>query len=89
MNVLSNTTFASYSTVTQQLPALALTSGANGLTLNWPGNGVGFALFTTTDLASPTVWSPATNTASLVNNQWQVVVPPTDSNVRFYRLRSQ
>jgi hypothetical protein len=89
MNVLSNATFASYSTVTQQLPALALTAGANGLTLNWPGNGVGFALFTTTDLTSPTVWSPATNTASLVNNQWQVGVPPTDSNVRFYRLRSQ
>jgi hypothetical protein len=89
MNVVSNTTFASYSSVTQQTPPLTLAPGTNALTLTWPGYGVGFALFTATNLASPVVWNPATNTLALVSNQWQAVLPPTDGNVRFYRLRSQ
>ena len=87
--VAANTTFQNYSAVTQQTPALAINPGAGGLSLNWSGSGVGFALYTATNLTSPMVWMPATNQPTLVNNQWQINLPPDSNSTRFYRLQAQ
>jgi hypothetical protein len=89
MTVASNATFESYSTVTQQSPALAASSTGTGLVLQWPGTGVGFALYTTTNLGPSAIWTLATNQAALVNGQWQVSVPDQSAASRFYRLKAQ
>ena len=87
--VASNSVLQNYSAVVQQAPALGINAGAGGITLSWAGSGVGFVLCTTTNLASPAAWSPATNQPTLVNGQWQINLPPDNSSTRFYRLQSQ
>jgi hypothetical protein len=88
MTVASNSTFASYSTVTQQSPALSVSLNGNELILQWPASGVGFALHTATNLASPGAWLVATNQAALVNGRWQISLVK-DAIPRFYRLQAQ
>ncbi len=87
--VATNSTFGS-SSVTQQPPILTLGAVSNtGMFLTWPGSGVGFMLYTTTNLLSPGTWTLATNQPSLINNQWQINLPADQSGARFYRLESQ
>jgi hypothetical protein len=57
--------------------------------LSWPQAGVGFALFTATNLASPEGWGLASNQPTFVNGQWQINLPAATNTVRFYRLKSQ
>ena len=89
MNVASNTAFASPSPVTRQAPTVGLAAGAGGLVISWPATGVGYALYTGTNLVPPVVWDLATNAPALVNNQWQISLPPDDNVARFYRLQAQ
>jgi hypothetical protein len=89
MTVASNATFESYSTVTQQPPVLVFDSaGGTGNFLTWPGSGVGFQLYTTTNLFDSSVWTIATNQPVLTNGQWQIGLPADPSGTRFYRLQS-
>ena len=89
MTVVSNTALASYSAVVRQPPALSVVAGPSGLAVTWPTPGVGFTLYTTTNVMPPAVWTPATNQPVLISNQWQVVLPPGTNPAQFYRLQSQ
>jgi Concanavalin A-like lectin/glucanases superfamily/Domain of unknown function (DUF2341) len=85
-----NAAFETYSVVSRQLPALTIGAGGNGGTfLTWPGSGVGFALYTSTNLASSAGWTPATNEPLFTNNQWQIALPAANPGICFYRLQSQ
>jgi hypothetical protein len=86
--VVSNATFESYSAVAQQTPALTVGLVGAGTSLSWGGSGVGFALYTATNLLAP-VWLLATNQPVFSNNQWQVTLPASGDNGCFYRLKSQ
>jgi hypothetical protein len=71
------------------LPDITIGAGANALLLNWASSGVGYALYTTTNLTPPVIWSPTTNQITFSNNQWQATVTPGSDAARFYRLESQ
>jgi hypothetical protein len=90
MNVASNTALANYASITQVVPALSIGgSGDGGTLLSWPASGVGFALYTATNLTAPIAWTPATNEPVLSNNQWQITLPREGSVSRYYRLESK
>lgn len=89
MTVASNATFQSYSAVTQESPALSVILTAGGPVLQWPGSGVGFALYTATNLGPTAVWSGATNQPTLVDGQWQIPITDESAAARFYRLQAQ
>ncbi len=88
--VASNAGFESYSTVTRSLPELTIGAGG-GLSdfLVWPANGVGYGLYTATNLAPPVSWIPCTNQPLFTNNQWQINLPANNSSIGFYRIQSQ
>ena len=90
--VASNSSFQNYSAVARTLPQLTIGTGGNGnggsIFLGWPPSGVGYALYTTTNLTPPIVWLPLATQPVLTNNQWQINVP-SNSSVRFYRIESQ
>jgi Concanavalin A-like lectin/glucanases superfamily/Domain of unknown function (DUF2341) len=89
MTVASNSTLQNYSAVTQQPPQLSIDAGGPGTLLTWPGSGVGFTLYESTNLTPPVVWTPATNQPVLTNGQWQITPPGNESGICFYRLESQ
>lgn len=89
MTVASNSAFAASLAVVRERPTLGLAGGAGALVLTWPASSVGFALSTATNLIPPVVWSPVTNAPALVNNQWQISLPPEGSAGLFYRLQAQ
>jgi hypothetical protein len=86
VTVASNSILASYSAVTQQPPVLTL---GGDTSLSWVGSGLGFALYTTTNLAAPATWSLATNKPLFTNNHWQVALASANNGSRFYRFKSQ
>lgn len=77
---------ASCSTVEHVAPVLTVDYG-NPLTLSWPANGVGFVLYTATNLLRPVVWSPAANVPSLLNREWQVELTSNTLPAKFFRLQ--
>ena len=87
--VASNSVFESYSAVTEQPPVLNLDADGGGTSLSWVGSGVGFALYTTTNLASTATWSLATNQPLFTNNHWQIPLAAANDGPRFYYLKSQ
>jgi hypothetical protein len=87
--VASNPAFESCSAVMQATPDLAINPASGGTSLSWAGSGVGFLLYTATNLSSSAVWTPATNQPLFVNNQWQITLPAATNGARFYRLGSQ
>jgi len=90
LTVAANAALESYSAVTQEPPQLSIGAGGNaGTLLTWPASGVGFALYTTTNLAPPVVWTLATNQALLTSNEWQISLPAGSNSACFYRLKSQ
>ena len=89
MTVASNSALASYSSVVQQPLALSVAGiGKEGL-VYWPAHGVGAALRSATNLATPITWTPVTNQPVLVSNQWQITLPTDSSEARFYQLQTQ
>jgi len=89
MTVASNCTFTSYSSVTLQSPALSVSMNGSNLLLQWPASGVGFALYTATNIAPTANWLLATNQAALVNGEWQISLAIDALASRFYRLRAR
>ena len=90
MNVVSNTALANYTSVTQATPALTIGGAPNGGTLlTWPSSGVGFSLYTATNLTPPVTWALATNQPVFSNNQWQIALPPSQAPSLYYRLQSK
>ena len=87
MSAASNSTFSSYSPVNPR-PALALAHFGGGPRLVWLSSDGVFRLYTTSSLAAPVEWVPATNPAALVDGQWQVALQPNSATTRFYQLRS-
>jgi hypothetical protein len=89
MTVVSNATFASYSTITQQSPALSVGLNGGNLLLQWPASGVGFALYSTTNIRPGAVWTALPDAPAFVNGKWQISVA-NDANIsRFYRLQAE
>ncbi len=87
--VAANSVLQNYSAVTRQPPVLTISAGdANGAALAWPESGVGFTLYTTTNLAPPVVWTVAINQSVLTSNQWQISLP-ANGDSQFFRLKSQ
>jgi len=73
-------------------PALTM-SGAPGLpggnspvTFSWPANAVGFALFQTTNLMPPVVWSPVGGTVTVSGTNNTITLNATNDSV-YYRLQ--
>lgn len=90
MNVASNTALANYTSVTQATPALSIGDSGTGATvLSWPASGVGFSLYTATNLIPPVTWTLATNAPVMNNNQWQITLPNDGNASRYYRLKSK
>jgi len=89
MTVASNTALASYSPVTEQPPALALSRTEADLLLSWPASGLGFGLATATNIAPATSWSWVSTPAAFISNQWQITLPATNLGNRFFRLQPQ
>jgi hypothetical protein len=89
MNASSNAAFSSYSAVTQQAPVLSIagSTDAGGLALSWPGIGVGFALYSTTNVTPPAQWTAVPISPVFTNGQWQTALPVADGSSRFYRLQ--
>jgi hypothetical protein len=68
------------------LPVTLLQSNsASGLTFSWPSWAVGFALQSSTNLASG-VWTSNTQTPILSGDQWSLTVGKTNF-VKFFRLQ--
>ena len=86
--VASNSVFECYGSVIQAPPAVTIGVGGGDTSISWAGSGVGFVLYTATNLVSSD-WSPATNQPLLSGNQWQIALPADNLATRFYRLRSQ
>lgn len=87
INTPTNTTFPAFSGTTRKSPGLLAYPRTNAVTLSWESFAVGLNLYTTTNLSSPTPWSPATNVPVLLSNQWQVTLPFSPETNRFYQLR--
>jgi endoglucanase len=71
------------------LPALAgiYIAGNNSVQLSWPSSATTFSLFSTSNLASPTVWSMVTNAIGNQNGTLSVTLPVVASNrTQFFRL---
>ena len=82
---------------TSPMPALSIrpTTGAQGLTLQWPDNNdtktSGAAsqpnLYYTPSLVAPAVWMLVTNAPVLSNGQWMVTLPIGTNSSGYYRLQ--
>jgi hypothetical protein len=69
---------------------LVVNFGPSGgqLTFSWPSWATGFALYSTTNLTPPTVWSPITN--AIINQGLTLTVTlPVRSDNQFFRLFAQ
>jgi len=73
-------------TAPASLPALFIAAAGNQLSLTWGvSNSAGFLLFSTANLAPPSIWSQVTNLPTLRSNQIQVAFPYSQPN-QFFRL---
>jgi autotransporter-associated beta strand protein len=66
---------------------LSIAAGATGLTLAWPAEGF-FVVYSATNLASPVVWTRATNEPVLTNGLWTLPLQGATNGQRFYRLQT-
>lgn len=64
-------------------------SGKQSLVLSWPGWIGDYAVYTTTNLASPVSWQPLTNNLQSSNGLFYVSLPTTNMTQQFFRLISQ
>ena len=83
----ANSALANYSSVVQQQPALSLATSPSGFTASWLASGVGFRLYSTVNLTTPTIWTPSSAVPVLTNGQWQLTLPADNTGTRFYRLQ--
>jgi hypothetical protein len=85
MTTASNAAFTAYAPTQAQRPQLSASASNSRVSLLWPGSGVGFGLYTATNI-NPPAWTLATNQAALTNGQWQILLPANLTGSRFYRL---
>jgi len=85
--IASNSVFEVYSDSQQQVPPLTISTSGQVL-LCWPASGVGFSIYSATNLMPSATWRPIAEPRALANGQWQVAVTPDNSVARFYRLQS-
>ncbi|HZM05717.1 MAG TPA: DUF2341 domain-containing protein [Candidatus Saccharimonadales bacterium] len=88
LNVASNLAFTASSAVNPS-PSLSYTNSSAGPVLTWPSAAGVFAVYTTTNLALPAIWLPATNAVAYINGQWQSPVLPPANGAQFYRLQAR
>lgn len=88
LNVASNSVFNTFSPVNPS-PSLSILETSGTIALTWPANSGAFKLYTTTNLALPALWLPATNVLSFANGQWQSLVSPSAQQSQFYRLQAR
>jgi hypothetical protein len=89
MNVASNADWENASAVVRARPDLTIgATNDKTLLLSWPGSGVDFGLFTSTNLTAPVVWKPATNGLVFTNNHWQITLSPGGDEVCLFRLQA-
>ncbi|HEX5222752.1 MAG TPA: carbohydrate-binding protein [Verrucomicrobiae bacterium] len=69
-------------------PRLTVAASWPEVQLSWPNSATAFVLYTTTNLAPPVSWSPATNVAIDQGSNSTVSVAATD-RARFFRLGQQ
>ncbi|MGH7978784.1 MAG: DUF2341 domain-containing protein, partial [Limisphaerales bacterium] len=86
--VASNSLLQSYSTVNRSGPSLSLNFSGGNASFVWPSSGVGYALYTATNLTPPVLWTPCAGQPVWTNDQWQVSLAPSAA-ARYYRLQSQ
>jgi hypothetical protein len=67
-------------------PTLAVTRSGNNLLLGWPGILPGFVVQGTPGLNPPATWTTAVAAPPIVNGNFQVAIPTTNS-ARFFRLK--
>jgi hypothetical protein len=89
LTVASNSVLESYSTVARSAPSLLVNIAGGNAGFIWPASGVGYALYSATNLVPPVSWSPAAGQAVWTNNEWQISLPPDNTGARYYRLQSQ
>ncbi len=66
-------------------PQLIIISSGSNVVLTWPTNAVGFTLQSTTNLASPSVWSSVSPAPVIVNGK-NTVTNAVSGTRKFYRL---
>jgi hypothetical protein len=66
-------------------PLLDFVTGPSSMTLSWPTNAVGFVLNQTSNLASPTAWTPVTSGISTIGANYTITIN-TSIGLRFYAL---
>jgi PKD repeat protein len=84
------TTATNTTTVYAAPPALTISQPGNGaLTLSWPAWATGYALYSTTNLAPPILWSPATYATLSTNGAAITATLSATNNTTFFRLSTQ
>jgi len=68
-------------------PLLGAGVHAGAVTITWPDTGLGWELWSTTNLNPPALWSQTTNAMQSSNVQVSVTVP-IEPGAKFFRLRS-
>lgn len=66
-------------------PQLSITPAGGSVVLSWPTNATGFTLQSTTNLASPAVWTAVSPGPVVINGQ-NIVTNPISGTQQFYRL---
>jgi len=67
------------------LPTLTIIPAANNVVLLWPTNATGFALQSTTNLVSPTIWTPVLTPPAIVNGS-NAVTNANSAQQQYFRL---
>jgi len=89
MNVASNSVFQASEGVKNQAFAIRPSLlGDGGWSLAWGAAGVGWRLYSTTNLARNDSWIAAPETPVLANNQWQVTLTVERQSPQFFRLQA-
>ncbi len=76
-------------TLSVTLPSLDVALSNRNLVLSWPLSAGGFTLYTATNLVSPALWLPVTNSAATNGNNLMITLPTAGGGSRFYRLKMQ
>jgi PKD repeat protein len=70
------------------LPEITISGLGQGMaTFSWPTWATGYALYSTTRLAPPIIWSPVTNALSIVGDQYVVTLPIDPTVSYFFQLQ--
>jgi hypothetical protein len=87
--VASNSVLENYSGISRPAPPLSVNVAGGSASFVWPATGVGYTLYSATNLTPPVSWVPSAVQPVWTNNQWQISLSPDNAGVRFYRLQSQ